>query len=123
MRQPRALLAAILRTGRGLAWPGQPPARAVDSAGSPPSHKLAQSQISQPAGGCSTTNAEKPPPPLVGPTAAPQSAAAAQWVQHGGLVLPVVTLIPSTLPQIYGKNYPLSQLHLKPFGVRSHPRL
>lgn len=56
------------------------------------------------------------------PTAS-QSAAAAQPVQHGGPVLPLVTRTSSTLPQIYGKNYPLSRLHLKPFGARSHPRL
>lgn len=70
------------------------------------------------------TNEEKPPlKSLAGPTTAPQSAAAAQRVQHGGLVLPLVTRTSSTLPQIYGKNYPLSQLHLKPFGARSRPRL
>lgn len=43
----------------------------------------------------------------------------AQWAQHGRLCLHLL----STLPQIYGKNYPLSPFHLKPFGAHSHPRL
>ena len=46
------------------------------------------------------------------------------WPPGRPVILPlVVTYIPSVLLQIYGKNYPLSQLHLKPFGARFHPRL